>query len=155
MNIFAVDPGNEISAVVEYSTQSRAPVTNITAPNEQIIAFLYTEGRGTSDSLVIEEFESYGMAVGREVFRTVWWSGRFYEAWNSNKLMLPRRTVKLHLCGNTRATDANIRAAIYDAFGGKVHAVGSKAKPGPLYGLKGHEYAALALALTHAGHFGA
>lgn len=155
MDIYAVDPGDEISAVVQYSTRSRAPILSLTDTNESIIAFLYTEGRVTEDTLVIEEFESYGMAVGREVFRTVWWSGRFYEVWNGNKIMLPRRTAKLHLTGQTRARDSEVRTAIIDAFGGKIRAIGKKKTPGPLHGVKGHEWAALALALTHAGHHGA
>src|SRR5258707_8466005 len=89
-----------------------------------------------------------GMAVGQETFTTVWWAGRFHEAWpNAQRYQLPRRPVKLHLCNSMRATDANIRAALIDRFGGS-EAIGLKRSPGPLYGLKGHEFAALAIAIT-------
>jgi hypothetical protein len=48
-----------------------------------------------------------------------------------------------------RATDANIRASLIDRYGpGKDSAIGSKRSPGPLYGLKGDEWSALAVALT-------
>jgi hypothetical protein len=54
-----------------------------------------------------------------------------------------------HLCEFVRANDANIRAALIDRFGpGKDKAVGRKATPGPLFGLKGDEWSALAIALT-------
>ena len=35
---------------------------------------------GLPDVVVIEKIESYGMAVGAEVFDTVLWAGRFAEA---------------------------------------------------------------------------
>lgn len=153
MIIYAIDPGTEMSALVEYDSTQRAVREHFTAPNDQVMAFLYTESRGNNtDTLVIEEIESMGMAVGRETFKTVWWSGRMYEIWCGPKDMMPRRQVKLHICGTSRANDSNIRQAIYDVFGGKLRAVGSKKMPGPLFGLKGHEYAALALALTYSGH---
>ena len=101
-----------------------------------------------SRSLVIEQIQSMGMAVGQEVFQTVWWAGRLYEAWpNANRYQLPRRPIKLHLCGNMQAKDSNVRQALLDKFGGET-AIGRKASPGPLYGLKGHEFAALAVAVT-------
>jgi hypothetical protein len=60
-----------------------------------------------------------------------------------------RKDVKLYLCGSLRATDANIRAALLDRFGpGREIAVGTKRAPGPLYGIKGDEWSALAVALT-------
>lgn len=99
--------------------------------------------------LAIEEFESFGMAVGREVFRTVFWSGRFAEIYPWEFAQVTRRTVKLHICGVSRATDANIRTALIDRFGGPEKAVGTKKQPGPLYGVKSHLWSALAIAVTY------
>ena len=45
-------------------------------PNEGVLAML-AGYRSGSDVLVIERIASYGMAVGAEVFETVYWSGRF------------------------------------------------------------------------------
>lgn len=99
--------------------------------------------------LVIEKIESFGMAVGAETFETVWWSGRFAEAYGIEHVgRLGRRLIKLHLCQSARATDANIRQAILDRFGGKDIAIGKKAAPGPLYHVKSHLWAALAITLT-------
>jgi hypothetical protein len=98
---------------------------------------------------VIEKVESYGMAVGAEVFDTVLWAGRFAEAAHRVPVvMLPRRAVKLALCGDSRAKDANIRQALLDRFGGSA-AIGRKAAPGPLYGIARDVWSALAIAVTY------
>ena len=56
--------------------------------------------------------------------------------------------MKLALCGSARATDANLRAALLDRYGGSGRAIGTRKAPGPLYGVKSHAWAALALAVT-------
>jgi hypothetical protein len=89
--------------------------------------------------------------VGREVFETVFWTGRFFEAATRRGAAvsrLPRKTIKIHLCGSARAQDSNIRVALCDRFGGSERAKGTKKAPGPLFGIKSHEWAALALAVT-------
>jgi hypothetical protein len=89
---------------------------------------------------------SYGMPVGREVFETCVWIGRFQQSWRYPEAvkLVYRRDVKLHLCGNSRAKDANIRQALIDKLG----PVGTKSAPGPLYGVKSHAWAAVAVAVT-------
>lgn len=91
----------------------------------------------------IEMIASYGMAVGREVFETCVWIGRFIEAIGDAELVY-RKDVKLHLCHSPKAKDANIRQALIDRFG----AVGTKKNPGKMYGIKSHLWAALAIAVT-------
>jgi hypothetical protein len=150
--IVAVDPGTEQSALVIYNPVEKEVTDHCIGPNDTILAeLLGLQASGAKSVLVVEQIESFGMAVGAETFRTVWWAGRFHQAWKGAAYQLPRRAVKLHLCYSARATDANIRTAILDRFGpGKEKAIGKKSAPGPLFGLKGHEYAALAVALTWA-----
>jgi hypothetical protein len=85
------------------------------------------------------------------VFRTVWWTGRFAETWyaagNGEPVAVYRKDVKLHLCGSPRAKDPNIRQALIDRWGGKAAAIGNAKNPGPLYGVKSHAWAALAVAV--------
>ena len=70
------------------------------------------------------------MAVGAEVFETVHWSGRFTEAlWPTPVVQLPRRAVKLHLCGSARAKDPNIRQALLDRFGARPPPAQAVARP--------------------------
>jgi len=107
------------------------------------------ENYGDIDTLAIEMIASYGMAVGREVFETCVWIGRFQQVWRSPESvrLVYRRDVKLHLCGNPRAKDPNIRQALIDLLG----PAGTKKQPGPTYGVKSHAWAALGVAVTVAG----
>ena len=104
--------------------------------------------RATDDVLAIEMVASYGMPVGREVFETCVWIGRFKQAWPRPEevRLVYRRDVKLFLCGSARAKDSNIRQALIDKLG----RVGTKADKGPLYGVTSHAWAAVAVAVTAA-----
>jgi hypothetical protein len=97
-------------------------------------------------TLAIEMVASYGMPVGREVFETVRWIGRFQQAWRDPEAvrLVYRRDVKLHLCGSMKAKDANVWQALKDRLG----EVGTKKNPGPLFGVSSHARSALAVAVT-------
>lgn len=159
MLVAAIDPGTEQSALVVYDGATKRVTYHVIASNPVILETLLWPSVMTAGVMVlaIEEFvSSFGMAVGKEVFKTVWWAGRFYEAFESCRrsdpgaraIMVPRKTAVTHICGVARANDSNVRAEIIDRFGGKIRAIGKKSTPGPLYGLKGHEFAALAVAIT-------
>jgi hypothetical protein len=145
--ILALDPGNERSAIVSLCA-SGLVISSTLADNETIRQIL-RGGPVSGETLVIEQIESFGMPVGREVFETVFWAGRFAEAWGGAWTRVTRRDVKLHLCGSARAKDSNIRQALIDRYGGKDHAIGRKAHQGPLYGLRSDLWAALAVGVTH------
>ena len=145
MSVLAIDPGTTRSAWLRYDGV-RPQGFGITA-NDVLVRALRTGG--LPEVVVIEQVESYGMAVGAEVFDTVLWAGRFAEAAHRVPVvMLPRRAVKLALCGDSRAKDANIRAALIDRFGGSA-AIGRKAAPGALYGISRDVWSALAIAVTY------
>lgn len=141
--VLAIDPGSAQSAWLLYA---HGEVEGFAIqPNEELLASLRLEWVPAIDVVVIEQIESYGMAVGREVFDTVWWAGQFAEAvYPLLVLRMPRRTVKLALCQDSRAKDANIRAALIDRFGGPE----SRRKGGPLYGVSKDVWSALAIAVT-------
>jgi hypothetical protein len=147
--IYAIDPGTTESALVVYDLLHKRVTQHETIANEVVLDRLgWLSRQALGALLVVEQIESFGMAVGRETFETVWWAGRFHQAFTIGpRARLTRREVKLHLCGTSKAKDANIRQAILDRFGGS-SAIGLKKSPGPLYGVKGHEFAALAVALT-------
>jgi hypothetical protein len=54
-----------------------------------------------------------------------------------------RKDIKLHLCNSPRAKDANVRQALIDRIGPQ----GTKKNQGPTYGIKSHQWAALAVAV--------
>lgn len=142
ITFIAVDPGNERSALVWFDTGTARPYDSMIVRNEEAVELVRDE------RIVCEMIASYGMPVGREVFETCVWIGRFWQAASSCELVY-RRDVKLHLCGSARAKDANVRQALLDLYGGKA-AVGTKKKPGPLHGFRKDLWAALAVAVTYA-----
>lgn len=150
MIIFAIDPGTTESAWVNYQ-DGRIKASGKT-PNEELLAWMQASALlGTGEvTVVIEMVASYGMPVGAEVFETCVWIGRFLQASKAKVERVPRGEIKLHLCGNTRAKDSNIRQVLIDRFGpGRELAIGTKDKPGPLYGVSGDVWAALAVAVTY------
>lgn len=146
--IVAVDPGPKDSAYVVL--KGGKPVSFGKFPNDLLKMHHLAREDDKCTTLVIEQVAAMGMAVGAEVFETVFWSGRFAERWHGQWDRVKRHEVKMHLCGNMRAKDANIRTALLDRFGpGKELAVGKKSAPGPLYGLSGDCWSALAIAVTY------
>src|SRR3990167_158011 len=154
--VLAIDPGYEQSAWLVLDGERVLRFG--TDPNTEVLEQLRGGfGRGV-DALVIEGIESMGMAVGKEVFETVFWTGRFVQRVIDTYIQsgegtggwsrIYRRAVKIHLCGSVRAQDSNIRQALLDRFGGSLKAIGHRRQPGPLHGLKKHEWSALALAVT-------
>lgn len=143
--ILAIDPGPEHSAFVIYDGQR--PIDFDKLDNGDLMLRI-ARGELSGDQLVIEQIAAMGMAVGAEVFETCFWSGRFVQAWAGEFDRVKRHQVKMHICGNMRAKDANIRQAIIDRYGGKDTAIGRKKNPGPLYGMSGDCWAALAVAIT-------
>lgn len=144
--LIALDPGNEQTAYVLVDHGGNIIGQGI-VPNDQIVA-LFSNRRVRGAVLAIEMIASYGMPVGREVFETCVWIGRFIESWGGSHALVYRRDVKHHLCNSAKAKDANVRQALLDRWGGKAAAIGSKKTPGPLYGFSADMWAALAVATT-------
>jgi len=146
MNILAIDPGPVQSAVVELSPNQKI-IKACIEDNEWVVKYLRSgwfsfEG---CPYVAIEMIASYGMPVGAEVFDTCVWIGRYAEAYVHSDLtaFYFRKDIKLHLCGTTKAKDANVRQALIDLLGPP----GVKKAPGPTYGIKKDMWAALALAI--------
>ena len=144
--ILAIDPGPTKSAFVLWD--GRQVHGAGWEENESIRSRLELFVRHSSSPRVaIEMIASYGMAVGASVFGTCVEIGRMVEVASRNGTtpeLVFRRDVKLHVCGSARAKDANVRQALIDSLG----EVGTKKTPGPLYGVKSHMWAALAVAVT-------
>ena len=151
--VLAIDPGPTESAWViwdgkkirRYGAGFNSQVLNLVGEH------------GAYGELVIEQIAAMGMAVGAEIFETVFWSGRFAQAFGREFHRLPRMTVKMHLCRDSRAKDGNLRQAIIDRLGAPSrteHYLGPKGGekrrviPGPTAGIVGDQWQALALALT-------
>ena len=145
MKLLALDPGSFQSAFLLFDIEREEILDKGILPNTEIFKMLL---ESDADHLCIEAIASYGMAVGAEVFETVFWSGRFTEYWisvlNKPTSRLFRRDVKMNLCNSMRAKDANIRQALIDRFGQP----GTKKAPGKTYGISKDIWSALAIAVT-------
>ena len=152
MLVLGLDPGYRESALIVFDGQR--VLEPFLMENDVLLTTLETfkDDRGTI--LVIEQISMGGMIAGAEIFETCFWSGRFAERWSPRQWdRIKRKDVKLHLCGQVRATDANVRMALIDRFGpDKDRAIGRTHAPGPLYGVKSHCWAALAVAVTWFDH---
>lgn len=151
--ILAIDPGTTQSGWCLFIDGK--PEGSGVVGNDEVLTMIcdHNDNFGPIGVLAVEMVASYGMAVGKETFRTVWWSGRFAQAWlmlqsHDRLLEVYRAEVKTEICKSQKANDSNIRQAIIDRYGGKDAAIGKKATPGPLYGVKSHAWAALAVAIT-------
>lgn len=144
MNILALDPGCTQSASLCWDgrTVSEASICQ----NADMLLYLRSFTLAASEELHVEMISSYGMPVGREVFDTCLWIGRFIEAWEMatkrQATLVYRQQIKLHHCHSARAKDANVRRALIDKYGKP----GTKKEQGVTYKLKSHLWAAFALA---------
>lgn len=143
MNILGIDPGTTESAYVQLHDGKIISFAKV--PNHELLGLLPC--LNTSITVVCEMIASYGMPVGRETFETCLWIGRFWQASLAAELRFERvyrRDVKVHLCGNMRAKDPNVRQVLLDRFGPP----GTKKAPGQTYGIKADIWAALGVAVT-------
>lgn len=137
MRVLAIDPGPKASGFVLYDGEHTFDSGHIR--NIELLRRIRQRlfgGPGTYVT-VIEQMEPMGMRVGREVFETVFWTGRFAQASGAFS-RVPRTAVKLHICRSRRAKDKDIRQALLKRF----------RNTGVLYGMAGHKWAALAVAVT-------
>jgi len=140
MIILAIDPGTTESAFLgmEWGLPQYFNKVSNDVLIENVEDDLY-------DYLVIEEIQSFGMSVGREVFNTVRWTGRFEQkARDRHKtvIFVSRQEVKLFWCKSLRAKDPNVRQALIDHYGPP----GTKKNPGNTYGIKNDIWSTLAIA---------
>jgi hypothetical protein len=147
-SVIAIDPGPEKTAVAVLRRDSLRVWDFFIEDNEKVVDYL--EVRSVASDIRIEMIASYGMAVGATVFETCVWIGRFMQAADPHQdrtKRIFRREVKMHLCGNATAKDANIRQAIIDKYE-SMHGSGVTKKGGMLYKVSKDVWAALGVGIT-------
>lgn len=152
MTILALDPGNTQTgyAVIEMPEFRLVEFGKI--GNEAMLDRLIRSDLPPADAVAIEMVASYGMAVGREVFETCVWIGRFHQAaGHPNTHYIYRKEEKEILCGSLRAKDANIRQALIDRYAKHdlKNGKGTKADPDIFYGVSKDVWAAIAVGVTY------
>lgn len=142
--ILAIDPGNIDSGYGLIDPDTGRPLQVGKIPNDELLELLLdlcvgdeaSEWRPHISRVAIELVASYGMAVGKDVFETCVWIGRFQQMVDVYARDLPcdlvyRRDIKLHHCQSPNAKDANIAQALIDRFasGHSNRGKGTKAQP--------------------------
>lgn len=144
--ILAIDPGNKESAYV-LMDETLKPIEFGKFSNELVrveIRRLF-KNNFPKVRVAIEMVACYGMAVGKEVFDTCVWIGRFYELFGDGyTYYIYRKDEKMNLCHTMKAKDSNIIQALKDRFGDK----GTKKNPGWFYGFSKDIWQAYAVGVT-------
>ena len=188
-NVLAIDPGTARSGWMSFD-DSNEPQEWGWWENERILGNLLND-RG---HLVIEDMAHFGsnIRVGRDVFETCKWMGRFQQKNTGDTTYLGRVAIKTHITGMASSKDKDVRIALIDRYGGEREAIGGKkclrcggkgwngvgrppctdchhmvangkdaeygcgyiTHPGKLFGVKSHEWSALAIGLTYIDSLG-
>jgi len=143
MIVMGIDPGYKESAFTVWDGEKI--IDKGILPNSDTLDYIETLTVYLPVHLAIEMIASYGMPVGKEIFETCVWIGRFYERWLDKKLgdahLIFRLQVKMAFCHDSRAKDGNVRQYLINRFGNP----GIKKKQGILYGVKADIWQALAV----------
>ncbi len=152
MRVLGIDPGPVTShwAIYDGDTIKAGSFNNDKYRTKEQPSYPYGDdwAGSTWTVVAIEKIAGYGMAVGAEVFETVWWTGRMFE-WYDGRftdqtvLRPTRKEIKIHCCESLQAKDKNIRQALIDRFGPP----GTKKNPGKTYGIVKDQWQALAVAV--------
>jgi hypothetical protein len=151
----AIDPGDVESGYAVIDIDTYEPVECGKIANASLKTKLFGWVLSGVHRVSIEMIASYGMPVGREVFETCVWIGRFIEtchrAGDCEPALFTRLTVRLHHCHSTKAKDSNVTRALVDRFtpGQPIFGKGSKTEPGWFYGFKADVWQAYALGVFH------
>ena len=151
MLIFAIDPGSTESAYCLMGSDAKPHLFAKIANNG--INLLIRNYAPNLTAVVIERVASYGMPVGREVFDTCEWIGRYTQTAADQKVPVDyvlRQDEKLAICKSPKANDATIRRALIDRFASHDfgNGKGTKKDPDFFYGFKADCWSAFAVGIT-------
>lgn len=155
--ILGIDPGNIESAYCITDNNLR-PIEFEKLLNEELLSkILNASFEICPAAIAIENVNCFGMPVGKSIFDTCFWIGRFYQAFRTWSFLdenfpmfLTRKDEKLCICNSLQAKDANIRRALADRFApsqpnfGK----GTNKNPGFFHGFSDDIWSAFAVVKT-------
>jgi hypothetical protein len=156
----AVVLGHGVVDVAEWvahssSTSDRAcswvtsrPAARSSCPDCQVDELMHATQ--SAHVIAVERVQSYGIS-GASLLRTAEVGGAIMFSAGPRGRWIDRASVKrgLSVTGAKGSADAAVRQRLIELHGGsKEVAVGTKKAPGPLYGVKSHAWAALAVAVV-------
>ena len=160
MNLLSVDPGPETCGLMILDVDSFPPPVveqSADVPVADVLAIIVAgKWHGWAFSQVAaERVVSYRQGVGSETFETIEVYGRIWDRCETNGVpftCISRKEVKARIGLQTSAKMPQVNEVVRLTYprsgGGKKPQVGTKGKPGPLYGVKDHAWAALGVGLA-------
>lgn len=163
MKILAIDPGNIESAYALIEMPDFKLLDFGKVKNEELLEMLMNyefegwdkiEKHFKFDKVAIEMVQCLGMAVGKSVFDTCVWIGRFFQVLDcqgENVDFVYRKEEKICLCGSLKAKDGNIRQALIDRYAKHdfKNGKGVKKNPDTFYGVSKDVWQAIAVGVTY------
>lgn len=129
----ALDPGNRTTGWVIYRPEPTAHgglrvLRGGDSDNRQLRRNIFSfRDASRKGHLSVECPKPRGQLASSELMDTLIEIGRFLQMWRGTWSYVHREDVKLQLCGTNRGiTDANLRRAVLDRFGGESYCIGGK-----------------------------
>ena len=146
MIVLGIDPGPTVSGVVWFDLERQAVIkANGEMPNAELLEIV--RAGDSFDMLAMEVIKAMYAHVGESTVLTIRFMGRIEEAVEHHgkpSVCMSPQEIKKEVCGTASAKDPAVRQAIIDRLGDK----GTKAEPGPTYGVSKHAWRALAAVLA-------
>ena len=106
------------------------------------------------DKAAVEMVQCLGMAVGKDVFDTCVWIGRFFQVLDcqgENVDFVYRNEEKICLCGSMKAKDTNIKQSLINRYAKHDYKTGKGVKKNPdtFYGVSKDVWQAIAVGVTY------
>jgi hypothetical protein len=150
MRIIGIDPGTSKSGLVIWNEDAHRVDHCVNGiRNLELLTWLelhhWHHDAGECQGLVIETLSPRGMSLDRNTFATIFLTGQLHRLVSHDTPLMPvlmeRDQIKRELLGRTNVpgADSKITALLRDEAGEK----GTKANPGPCYGMAGHAWQAL------------
>lgn len=155
MQILAIDPGPLACGVVLLDVDEFPPRVVMAAAEMAVEEAITLLGSDEFEAAAAERITGYAQKVGSSTFATCEVYGRIVQrciALGVPLTGITRKEVKIALGLPTSAKGGQLNAVIKHTYpqtgGGATPAVGTKPKPGPLYGVTDHAWAALGVGLA-------
>ena len=152
MIILGIDPGENKSGVVLFDAKANRVLWAHEKDVQELERILQYGWNEMPDVIVCENIVPMGVPFSSNLRATCRHIDRLEfiaEARKIQWVFITRNQVKMTLCGRCKGVkDAHVSCAVQERFGGRKAALGTKKQPGPLYGVSGHCWQALAAVIA-------
>ena len=152
MIVLGIDPGEKKSGVVLFDNIENRVLWAHEKDVQELERILQYGWNEMPDRIVCENIVPMGVPFSSNLRATCRHIDRLEliaEQRAIQWVFITRNEVKVTLCGRCKGVkDANVSCAVQERFGGRKAALGTKKQPGPLHGVSGHCWQALAAVIA-------